>query len=113
MKTDKFYFILTDKSNTGALLVPEDDGWTLPYCEVAVSEEIDPSDTLCFNRAVSEMYGIKATTLYALDAQSDGESIKVAAMENHTPGWELPPHQPEKRASPCGGVKFFSTFSAV
>ena len=47
----------------------------------------DLMDTVCFNRAVEEQFGIDVTTLYALDMMDTEITIKVAAFENHDPEW--------------------------
>ena len=71
-------------------LSPTNDGWTLPYCEVTVPDEVDLMDTDCFNRAVKEQFGINVTMLYALDTIDAENVIKIAVFENHTPEWEPP-----------------------
>ncbi len=89
-KTDTFYFILPDKNHRQVFLSPTNDGWTLPYCEVTVPDEVDLMDTDCFNRAVKEQFGINVTMLYALDTIDAENVIKIAVFENHTPEWEPP-----------------------
>ncbi|MFC1715898.1 phosphotransferase [Candidatus Poribacteria bacterium] len=47
-------------------------------------------DTVCFNRAVEEQFGIRVTKLYALDTRGTEDIVKVAALENHTAEWNPP-----------------------
>jgi len=89
-KTDTFYIILPDKSSQKVLMLPTDNGWTLPYCEVTVSDEIDLMDTKFFNQTVQKNLEIDVTTLYALDTMDTENNIKIAAFENHNLEWRPP-----------------------
>jgi hypothetical protein len=89
-KTDGFYFILPDETGRQILLLPTDGGWTLPYCEVAVTGDSDLMDTGCFNKAAREQFGLNISTLYALDTMETKDAVKIAAFENHDSQWEPP-----------------------
>jgi hypothetical protein len=89
-KMDTFHFILPHPGRREILLAQSDGGWTLPCCEVAVSDGTDLMDTVNLNEAAKKQFGMDVTKLYALETRDAEDAVKVAAVENHTHDWEQP-----------------------